>query len=91
MYWPRLSDGSQLEAALTGGNQSSLAGSYLKIMASNQTSKNGKDYLSFSYAKPEEAEVATPAVATTVAPTAITAAPEASAAAAVEDLPDFDM
>lgn len=83
-------DGSQLEAALTGGNQSSLAGSYLKILASNQTSKNGKDYLSFSYVKPEEAEVATPAVATTVAPTAITADTEASAAA-VEDLPDFDM
>lgn len=83
-------DGSQLEAALTGGPESSLVGSYLKVIATNQTSKNGKDYVSFSYAKPEDFEVETSAARTTVVDTTTSSAKE-EVEVEVEDLPDFDM
>ena len=82
-------DGSQLEAALTGGTESSLAGSYLKVIATNQTSKNGKDYVSFSYAKPEDSEISAPTTTST-----FVEAPNTTILSEVEveeDLPDFDV
>ena len=80
-------DPSQLEAALTGGAQSSLTGSYLKVIATNQTSKNGKDYVSFSYVKPEDSEISAPSVNTTVVEADTSSAVEVE----VEDIPDFDV
>tara|TARA_Y100000592_G_scaffold19371_2_gene29714 strand:+ start:20881 stop:21420 length:540 start_codon:yes stop_codon:yes gene_type:complete len=78
-------DPTQLEAAMTGGAESSLAGSYLKIIAVNQTSKNGKAYIDFSYVKPESSELNAPAVQSAAPTTA--QAPEVLS----EDIPDFDV
>ena len=70
----------------------------MKVIATDQTSKNGKDYVSFSYAKPEDSEIHVTKLPTTlfdasevVTVTGDLEATEVKGDVKEEELPDFEV